>query len=129
VANFSRQIATAKRLIEANGEACTWNIRTRTPNASQPWKPTGAEVEHECVIFWYTLNNNQGVMQAFVQSLGQSIPEGVLFGLLPGDCGFVPGSSDEITRSDGSNVTVQKLDPLAPAGMSQVILWYVTAEQ
>lgn len=109
-------VATAKRLIERYGEACTWRSKSNTAG-TVAWKPGASRVtSHDCRLIF--LRSKKLDMKAIVKALGSKseITDGQIRGLLAGDCGFTPSANDEIIRSDGSVNVIHSIDPLAPNG-------------
>jgi hypothetical protein len=116
MAHFDRQIETALRLIQKNGQACTWRQPQRTAEVGQPWKETeGAPLEHNVFIVFLPVTKE---MREFVHYLrgNNEVKVGSVLGLM-GAVGFNPGANDAVIR-DGVTLQINSIDPLAPNGQN-----------
>jgi hypothetical protein len=119
---FDRQIATAKRLIEKNGQVVQWHVPT--PGAADPatpWKPTiGTDVSHDVRIVFLPASR---VNYELIRALGNApdIVGGKSYGLMAA-VDFVPSKLHYVMR-DGVEYRIEYIDPLAPNG--EIILYTV----
>lgn len=122
MAKFDRAIATATRLIAANGQAVTWRqVSDGAPgDSAQPWKP-GASANVDNAVNIVFLPDDRRDYE-FLRLLGATeIPKGKLVGLMAAPS-FTPTIKDVVVR-DGVTLGIDAVDPLAPNG--QIILYTV----
>jgi hypothetical protein len=117
---YARQIASAKASIAKKGELCVWEKPAARDPAAKPWRDlrSGAADPNSVKIAWFQPDQQQF---KFAQDNG-GVPEGFEIGLM-GAVSFTPEQGDPIFRSSGDQVTVWKLESLAPDG--EPILWTV----
>lgn len=98
MADYSKAVAGALRLIAAKGQPCTWQKHTETENAAAPWKPAkGAATDFEDVPIVFI---PVGAGTAWLQYLGATeVPKGGVMGLL-GAQEFSPSLKDTCLRED-----------------------------
>lgn len=119
---FDRQIATAKRLIQKNGQKVTWRVMTDGAPADEnkPWKAgVGSYEEHEVFICFLPedLRNKE-----FIRYLtGMEVTTGTIIGLL-GNVPFNPSPKDVVIR-DGVEYRINDIELLSPNG--QKVLYTV----
>jgi hypothetical protein len=121
--DITRAIATAKRLIEANGQAVVWRKPASADPAAKPWRDvrTGAPGDTPVKILWVTPKFRT---MAFLQLLkGTDIPVGTEEAIMPA-YGFEPLSSDTIVV-DGVEQSLYRIDPLKPSGVPVLYRLYV----
>lgn len=114
---FTRQIATAKRLIGAKGAACLWRV---LPDAIQdtnkPWTVApAAPIEYlnvKIVFLPFTRMNYEFLRQM----TGTEIQIGDTYGLMAQQT-FKPTITDIVIRNvDGQIFNIYNISPLAPDG-------------
>ena len=116
---FDRAIATAKRLIEKNGQAVTWRQFTNETDADEPWKTDSTPTDKSVVIVFFP-DNRTGY--EFARSMGNSeVPRGNTIGLMAAQ-DFTPTLKDQIVR-DGKVYSIESLEQLRPN--DQLIMWTV----
>lgn len=116
---FDRQIATAKRLIEKNGQKITWRKPgTSTPDTDKPWLPVATTPTDYTDISIVFLPNNR-INNELLRYFGATeVTTGNVRGLMWA-VSFVPTANDIVLRA-GVELRVKSIDTLAPNG--QVIL-------
>lgn len=118
---FDRQIATAKRLIEKNGELSQWVVRTQNaPNPDTPWIPTGeTDVSNPVKIVFLPVGTR---FLELVQMIAKTeVPTGSQKGLMAA-VDFVPQIDAVIIRPSGDRqYKVKSIDTISPNG--QIILY------
>lgn len=109
---YSRQIATAQRIIKAKGAKCTW--RQRPDVADDDDKPWNAEerppVDKPVSIAFFP--DGQKTFAALMK--GEDAPEGVEIGYM-GAVDFEPAVGDTVIRN-GVGLRVASVTPLQPDG-------------
>jgi hypothetical protein len=121
---FDRQIATAKRMIAAKGQAVTWVKSGITPDVTQPWKATEVPpnpASYPVKIVFVTPGGNMGPL--FRLLTGSEVPTGAPAGLMAAVSGFTPAINDSVNRA-GVNLIVKSIDIVAPNG--EIILYKIT---
>ena len=124
--NVDRVIATAKRLIAANGEACTWTKPAPEAPGSDPWRDDreGAPEAHNVSIAFFSPKDLGRGSEAFLAAIaGTEVPAGTEIGIMSGGQPFEPLASDELVRSDGKRANITTIDRLAPSGVP--LLYFV----
>lgn len=125
MAQFDRQIATAKRLIAKYGQTVTWRSVVDGANASEPWKPPeAADVDHEVNICFVPVRDNEW-RKLLTYLKGSEVPGGYLAGIM-GQVDFTPSLKDVVIR-DGVTLRIASIDVLSPNG--QKILYSVEFEE
>lgn len=114
---YARQIATAKRLINAKGAACLWRVLPdAVPDTDEPWKVTPvAPIEYRNVkiVFLPFSRLNYEFLR---QMTGTEIQIGDMYGLMAQQS-FKPTITDLVIRNVDSQVfNIDKISPLAPDG-------------
>lgn len=116
MARFDRQIASAKRLIEKNGEKCIWrSIPAETPaDPDKPWNGgTNVPVESDVFICFVPVRNRDS--RQFIEALaGTEVQIGKLAGLM-GNVPFEPNLNDVVIRN-GVELRMTTIDLLSPNG-------------
>lgn len=123
---FDRQIATALRLIQKNGQSVSWKQTAITvPDAQKPWLPTSsAVVEYSpfiCFLPFIQATPN-GARQFLTPVGGGEAESGTFYGLM-GAQSFTPDLKDVVTRA-GVILDIESIEVLAPNG--QNILYTIT---
>lgn len=126
--SYERQIAAAKRMIAAKGEACVWNKPAAEDADAAPWRdvrdPDAEAPAFPVRIAWFAPRDlGRGTGEFLAALTGQEVPEGVMIGLMAGGQGFEPTDADTVTRADSSTVEPMSIDRLAPDGTP--ILYFV----
>jgi hypothetical protein len=121
--DINRAIATAKRLIEANGQSVLWRVPFRASPVDQPWRDTeaGDPIDTPVKILWVTPKFRT---MAFLQLLkGTDIPIGTEEALMPAYA-FTPDQTDLLVV-DGVEQSLYRIDPLKPNGVPVFYRLYV----
>lgn len=121
---FDRQIETAKRLIELNGQKVTWRrIFDDDINAAEPWKSEDAgapvEVPNISICFLPINQINNQLIRALTGT--DEATTGSVYGLM-GAVSFDPSRKDVVIR-DGIEYAIKSIDTLSPNG--QKILYTI----
>lgn len=119
MANYNRQIATAKKLIAKYGSKVTYNrIRDIEEDPDQPWLPGGTQVTSSTIdsVFVNQSSTLAQTLAAFM--VGTTIPDGQITVFIP-DIGFAPSPKDTITK-DGVEYRFTGVGILQPA--EQIIM-------
>lgn len=113
---FDRAIATAKRLIEKNGQVVTWRKTEdgTAPDGSKPWKP-GTTVVTDYPVSIVFLPESRVGYEFLAMLANTEVPKGKLTGLMAAPSGFVPTLKDVVVRGS-ETLGLRSLDPLAPNG-------------
>lgn len=112
--DIGRAIATAKRLIETNGQAVVWRKPASADPAAKPWRDvrTGDPTDTAVKIVWITPKLTR---LAFLElAKGINIPAGVRECLMPAYA-FEPELTDTVVV-DGIEQSVYRVDPIKPNG-------------
>ena len=107
---FTRQITTAKRLIQKNGQLVQWKKTVKDVSATNPWE----QVE--------TVSVSNDVYICFLSSTdpwlryikGSDVPLGGIYGLM-GQTSFSLSIGDVVIR-DGKELRIKEIDSFAPNG-------------
>ena len=129
MADYSRQIAMAQRMIDKYGQACWWQKPAPVLDNSVPGYPTDGALPDPtpCKIAFFSARDlNRGTFE-FLQQMGLSleVPVSGEIGLLAGGISFTPEMTDTLRRgaANAPEVSIDKLDRLAPNGTP--VLYYV----
>lgn len=120
---FDRQIATAKRLIEKNGQTINWVQRPAgTVDPDTPWLPTvGVPVTYTPrIVFLPRSRLNYQLIRALNPNAPE-VPGGTLYGLMA-QVSFTPSKDDVVVRA-GVEYRMIGIDPLSPNG--EIILYTI----
>jgi hypothetical protein len=123
MAVYSRQIATALRIIKAKGERCLWASRSApTADPDKPWLSTpGTEVTYpDTPLVFFPLSRLWSDLLGYTK--GTEVVSGSTYGIMPA-VSFSPQLTDIVTRTDGSTLAPLSIEPLAPNG--EVILYTI----
>ena len=122
---YAAQIATAKRLIAAKGEAVTWReaAAASVPDVNKPWVEgdLAAAVEHAVRIVFLPIDRINSQVMRYMRDSG-GVPGGNISGLMA-SVSFKPTVTGTVVRSDGTVLAVRSIEPLAPDGTP--IIWTV----
>lgn len=123
---FDRQIATAKRLIEKNGQKITWRkLAKTTPDTDKPWiVEEDGETDYDNISIVFLPNNRQN-NELIRYITGTEVTCGNVQGLMWG-VPFTP-SADDIVIRDGIELRIKSIDTLSPNG--QIILHTIEFDQ
>lgn len=127
MARFDRQIATANKLIQKNGQLVVWkSVTTGAPaDAAMPWKPTVAvDPQHDAYICFLPINRQMTQLFNYLRGTND-IPTGSVMGLMAGNVAFAPKLKDVVMR-DGDTLRIKSIDLLSPNG--QKILYTIEFE-
>lgn len=121
MARFDRQIKSALRLIEKNGQVVTWRQPQRTQNFNEPWKvASAAPINHSPRICFLPVDKETRELIAYLRG-NNELKSGSVIGLM-GNVSFTPAATDFVIR-DGVNLEIASIDVLSPNG--QKILYTV----
>ena len=119
MARFDRQIATALRLIEKNGQKVVWRSLAASNNSDEPWNSgTETPTEHDAFICFVPVRDKD-TRKLFAYLTGTEVQIGSLAGIM-GNVAFEPNAKDVVVR-DGVELRIDSIDLLSPNG--QKILW------
>lgn len=118
MANYNRQIATAKRLIKKYGSPVTFRTIRETASDDEPWKDSIVVTEDKTVdaVFVEDSTTLQQIFSAYLS--GGVVPDGKTTVFLP-DFGIQPTNKDVIIK-DGIEYRIEKVGTLKPA--EQIIM-------
>ncbi len=121
---YDRQVAAAKRLIAAKGQAVTWRrlVDGSPTDPSKPWLPSAATTTDTAVSIVFLPMNRLGY-ESLTFMRDTEVPEGAYQGLMSGDVTFTPSIKDKVIR-DGVQLEILNIDTLAPNG--QAIIHTIT---
>lgn len=119
MANYNRQIATAKRMIAKYGSKVIYNrIRDIETDPDKPWIPGGQDVQSKTIDAVF-VNDSSTLAQTLAAFMaGTTIPEGRITVFIP-DIGFEPSPKDTIVK-DGVEYRFTGVGVLRPA--EQIIM-------
>lgn len=112
--DIGRAIATAKRLIEANGQSVVWRKPFLATPVDQPWRdPRAGDPDDTPVkVLWITPKLQKLAFLALLK--GTDIPSGVEEALMP-HYAFDPELTDRVVV-DGVEQSLYRVDTLKPNG-------------
>lgn len=126
MARFDRQIATALRLIEKNGQAVIWNsnVAGAPADPTRPWLPAEPdEIQtHDVSICFLPIDRTN--MESMRYIFGTEVQGGSSMGLM-GQVPFATSLKDTVTRGT-ETLRVKTINELEPNG--QIILHWVIFE-
>ncbi|URA06920.1 head-tail joining protein [Xanthomonas phage Pfeifenkraut] len=121
MARFDRQIATALRLIQKNGQLVQWRQLQRTDDPADPAAVIeGPPVDHNVYICFLPVDKDTKEFIAYLRGTNE-IKIGSVIGLM-GNVPFTPDGSDYVIR-DGKSLEIFNIDLLSPNG--QKVLYTV----
>lgn len=121
--DVDRAIATAKRLIEKNGQSVVWRKPAPADPAAKPWRDVrdGVPDDTPVKIVWVTPKLQT---LAFLQALkGTDIPAGVEQALMAAQ-DFEPELTDRVVV-DGVEQSLYRADPIKPNGTPILYRLYI----
>lgn len=115
---YTRQIATAIRLIKAKGEKAVWkqNRNAAPPDVTKPWiegaplTPVSIPVS---IVFLPTNKANEELIRALMNM--PEVKSGSVYGLMA-SVAFAPSDKDTVVRLSGREVRIESIDVLEPDG-------------
>lgn len=125
---FDRSVASAKRLIEKYGEVCLWQKPGERDSTVKPWHGSNENPPDATPVrIVFFPNGGDTSIAAVIAALGDTeINIASEYGLMAA-VDFDPLTSDTLTDSQGNNVEIVKMTPLAPNG--QIIFWKLWVER
>lgn len=121
MARFDRQIATALRLIQKNGQLVQWRQLQRTDDPSDPAAVIeGPPVDRNVYICFLPVDKDNKEFINYLRGTNE-IKMGSLIGLM-GNVPFTPDGSDYVIR-DGKTLEIFNIELLSPNG--QKVLYTV----
>lgn len=126
MADYSRQIATAQRLIAKYGAACTWITSVEAaPNADTPHIPGNVtETQHSVLAAVFPFDDQ---IRQTMDLRGRDVPQGSQYALM-GQVDFSPAVTDLLRLPDGTDWRVMAIKELNPDNTG-VILYTVLLQQ
>jgi hypothetical protein len=115
LADYTRQIESAKRLIAKYGQAVTFRkIANGTPeNLEMPWKPGPAvQTDYSVSMAFFPVGRVKNEFEHYSKDM--QTPEGSELGYMASQ-DFVPAIKDVVLRG-GEVLTVRSIDRIAPDG-------------
>lgn len=122
---FDDDIALAQELIALYGADCLWQ-KPAAVTEDEPGYPTEGALPDAIPVkmaFFTGRDLGRGSEEFLALLAGMEVPANQEIGLLAGGLSFTPELTDWLTR-DGTELTVKRIDRLAPNGTP--ILFYVT---
>jgi hypothetical protein len=114
MARFDRQIATALRLIQKNGQQVAWRQSQSQPDPAEPFKVIPAErSEHSPFVCFLPVNKENREVFALLRGTA-NVVTGAELGLM-GAVDFAPSVKDKVIR-DGKALDIKSIDVLRPNG-------------
>lgn len=112
---FDRQIATAKRLIQKNGQKVIWRqLPDISADPLKPWNgQLAAPIDNE-VLICFVPAKEKSTRVLFEYLAGSEVQIGSLAGLM-GEVPFTPNPKDVVIR-DGVELRFESIDVLSPNG-------------
>lgn len=122
---FDRQIQTALRLIEKNGEPVIWRSLTDViPDVEQPWRTTVTAIEYDAIICFLTVDLQTKETLSLITKT--EVTKGMVLGLMGTVIGFTPSLKDTVVRH-ATELRILSIDVLSPNG--QIVLHTIVFEQ
>jgi hypothetical protein len=118
---LANALKTVQRQIGIYGEQIQW-MQAAAPTVadeSKPWIATPGEPTSYPTSFLFTSAANNPFLQLIA---GSEVVVGKLQGIMPVGS-FVPAATDSVVRSDGSQLSIESISPLAPSG--EPLMYYV----
>lgn len=122
---FDRQVETAQRLIEKNGQLVYWRKASSEVDSNAPWKPTATDLPIDTpvkIVFLPTGRIGEELVR-FIK--GSEVTTGSVSGLMPA-VDFEPSAKDTVIRN-GKELRISSVDPLSPNG--EIILYTIEFAQ
>ena len=107
---FSRQIATAKRLIQKNGQLVQWKQTVKDVDDDKPWEQVETEPDLNDVYICFLSSTDPWLRYM----KGADVPLGGIYGLM-GQVDFDLSIADVVIR-DGKELKIKEIDSFAPNG-------------
>ena len=107
---FSRQIATAKRLIQKNGQLVQWKQTVKAVDDDKPWEQVETEPDLNDVYICFLSSTDPWLR--YIK--GSDVPVGGIYGLM-GQVDFDLSIADVVIR-DGQELRIKEIDSFAPNG-------------
>lgn len=113
MAVYTRQVATAKRLIAKYGQFCQWvKPAAEVEDPDSPWNNgAGEPVVYEKIKLAFFPNPKHSLSRA----MGNEVQVGGSIAYMAA-VNFVPSLEDKIIKADGSPATITYIDKIAPNG-------------
>ena len=109
---FDRQIATAKRLIQKNGQLVQWKQTEKDVSATNPWEQVETEAVLNDVYICFLPSTDPWIR--YIK--GTDVVSGGLYGLI-GQVSFDISASDVVIR-DSEELRIKSIDRLSPNGQN-----------
>lgn len=126
MAQYDKQVALAKRLIEKYGQKVIWNSHPEgTADSATPWKPDDIlPIARKVTICFVSARDNEWrKLLAYLK--GTEIPTGKLAGLMAA-VAFTPSLKDTVTRGS-VELRIASINLIAPS--DQPILYTVEFQE
>lgn len=121
---FDKQIATALRLIEKNGQAVIWQKEQKKSDTLEPWKQVDANPVKKPVVICFLPSKRVGKQTKHYLADAPQIEQSSVTGLM-GAVDFTPENIDTVLRN-GKELRILSIDELAPNG--QTVLYTIEFE-
>lgn len=109
---FDRQIATAKRLIQKNGQLVQWKRTVKDLSTTNPWEQVETEPILNDVYICFLPSTDPWIK--YIK--GTDVTAGALYGLM-GQTSFDLSSGDVVIRDD-KELRIKTIDKLSPNGQN-----------
>lgn len=110
---FDRQIATAARLIQKNGQLV--DFVSRVKSIDDNFNEIVSEVRHKVWICFIPYKSDIKQFMAYIS--GKELKSGTVLGLMAGNVPFAPDLTDFVER-DGVRIEILRVGKLSPNGQS-----------
>jgi hypothetical protein len=117
---YDRSIIRTLAVIKRKGQLVTWRQLNRTPDISEPWKVTSAQVDKTPSVLFLTVNKETRETLHYMRDSNE-LKDGAVVGLM-GAVDFTPALADVVIRN-GKQLNIASIDTLAPNG--QPILYTI----
>lgn len=107
---FTRQISTAKRLIQKNGQLVQWKQTIKDVDDDKPWEQVETTAVSNDVYICFLSSTDPWLR--YIK--GADVPLGGIYGLM-GQVDFNLSVADVVIR-DGQEMRIKEIDSFAPNG-------------
>lgn len=128
MADYSEDIADAQEMIDEFGQQCYWQKPEPVIGGTAAYPEVGELPDPIPVkiAFFSGRDLNRGTYEFLALIPGMEVPDSGEVGLMAGGLSFDPEATDTLRRGtpDGAQVSIERIDRLAPDGTP--ILYYLT---
>lgn len=114
---FDRQVATAQRLIQKNGQLVQWKQTEKDSSVTEPWNQVATDPVLNDVYICFLPSNDPWIR--YIK--GSDVVSGNVYGLM-GSVSFTPSTEDVVLR-DSEELRISDIKLLSPNG--QKILYTI----